>query len=95
MENTKRVSIKIIKLTILVFTILIMMGLVILFIRHIEMMPYYFKHQNEIILLLSMYICYLWSDKYKIKKIKTLAAVGVILGMINLVGFRLINLIIK
>ena len=91
MESAKKVSIRIIKFLITASTLLAMIGIVLLFKTHIEVLPYHFKHDNEIILLLSMYICYLWSDKYKMKKVKVVAMIGIFLGIINLVGFRLIN----
>jgi hypothetical protein len=90
MENVKEVLVKILKFIIIAATLLAMIGLVMLFIKRIEVFPYYFEYKNEFRLLLIMYICYLWSNKYEMKKVKTLSMIGMCLSAINLAGFRLL-----
>lgn len=58
---------------------------------HIKMLPIeiYF-YPKEIILFFTMILLYLFSIRYKIKHINIIAIIGLLLGMFNLLGFKIV-----
>lgn len=91
MEVTKY---KLIQLTRLVIMAGILMGTVstVLFTYlHIKMLPIIISiYPQEIILFVSIAALYLFSRRHKIKYSKIIGSTGLILGMINLVGFKIV-----
>lgn len=47
-------------------------------------------YPKEIILFICMIILFLFTKRYKIKYIDIITIIGIILGIINLVGFKVI-----
>lgn len=58
---------------------------------HVKMLPIEVCfYPQEVILFLSMILLYLFSRRYKMRCIKIIGVIALILGMFNLIGFKII-----
>lgn len=62
---------------------------------HIKILPISVYFYKETILFLCMLLLYFLVNLFEMKKIKRLAGMGIILNMINLIGFKVINFVIR
>lgn len=91
MESLKDNLLKLTKLIIIITTVAGTISAIIFTCLHIKMFPIeIIFYPQEIILLICMVILFLFTNRYKMKYLKNIGAAGIFLGMINLVGFKII-----
>lgn len=91
MEAAKGLLERVLRILIIVAILAGTTSSILLMSVHIKMLPINFVYYpQELILFLCISIAYLIADKFNIKYFKYIAAAGAMLGMINLIGFKII-----
>lgn len=91
MGGVKISLLKLTKLIIMGGTLIGLISTAIFTYLHVKMLPIEICfYPQEVILFLSMILLYLFSRRYKMRCIKIIGVIALILGMFNLIGFKII-----
>ncbi|MBU5437777.1 hypothetical protein KQI42_07145 [Tissierella sp. MSJ-40] len=93
MESSKNKLIKLNKIMLVVTTFISIVSLSVCFYFHAKAFPLilFRYHKQEFILLLCILFLYFLAKMFEMKKIKKVIALGIILSVINLIGFRILT----